>query len=185
MASRVAQQDAKRQLSKGKKKNGKTTLIVTHGFPLFPHKTLRIKKKTAALLLIGIVHDPNFCLMYFVSHIYTIRTIISLLLIPFLIHISYHTKLLIWLSPSSRYSDCTGIKCVFEWRGWESVSLHLKSVQRQCLTLLVLRCMMAGLGHPWSDAGQEGGPTVNCTHISSDTPVWCGVYKAVATLWHV
>ncbi len=53
MASRVAQQDAKRQLSKGKKKGKTTTLIVTHEFPLFSHKSIYIhfqSKKHSTLL---------------------------------------------------------------------------------------------------------------------------------------
>lgn len=65
MASRVAQQDAKRQLSNGKKENGKTTmLIVTHGFPTLlkqnPARTLSQSRTSTlhyAVLLESIVID--------------------------------------------------------------------------------------------------------------------------------
>lgn len=97
MASRVAQQDAKRQLSKGKKKSGKTTtLIVTHGFPLVSHKTIymhfqnkepqhsTVGKHYASVVIYsrfidGVVNDPNvFCILQILRLIYTVPTIISL-----------------------------------------------------------------------------------------------------------
>lgn len=60
MASQVAQQGAKRQLSKGreeKKKRGKTTVfIVTHDLPLFPlnrtHVCIRFQNKRYSMPLV-------------------------------------------------------------------------------------------------------------------------------------
>lgn len=93
MASRVAQQDAKRQLSKGKKKSGKTTtLIVTHGFPLVSHKTIymhfqnkepqhsTVGKHYVSVVIYSRFIDGvvNVCILQILRLIYTVPTIISL-----------------------------------------------------------------------------------------------------------
>lgn len=94
MASRVAQQDAKRQLSKGKKKSGKTTtLIVTHGFPLVSHKTIYMhfqnkepQHSTVGKHYVSVVIYSRFidgvvnvfCILQILRLIYTVPTIISL-----------------------------------------------------------------------------------------------------------
>lgn len=81
MASRVAQRDAKRQLSNGKKENGKTTtLIVTHGFPTLlkqnPAYTLSESRTTALYCwkVLQITQMYKYIVLYFADDqaIYTL-----------------------------------------------------------------------------------------------------------------